>query len=299
MANAGSMIGTKPFRGLLVGYPKGGKTGAIIPLIEAGFKVRMLAFETNYDVLLNYTDEKALANLDIVTLEDRFELLDGKRTLTVSGIPKAFTEGLKMMQRWKYVENGQTVDLGASAEWGQDTIVVVDSMSAEAEASLNWSIKMANKDPSSMTSAIWGMARKNLTDAIKARASKRNNFHLIYLGHLHMLGPQDFINQSDEKEENKPIKEKKLDAIVEDLIPTKLFPVAVTKAQSQNIAKEFPTMILAEKVTVAGKEKRILRTVAGAELDLGVPHPDVKATYPQETGLLDIFKAFGIKPPNA
>lgn len=294
----GANFGPRPFRGLIVGYPKGGKTGAIISLLEAGFKVRMLDFDGNIDVILNYASEKALKNLDVIELSDRLTL--GDQYVQPSGIPDAFTRGMKMMQEWKYTdpETGEVVNLGASSTWGQDTVVVVDSMSSEAEASHRWAMKMMNKNPGNLTSAVWGAARANLTNAIKLRASKRNNYHLVYLGHLQLIGPKDFMDQSDDKKENEAIKEKKLEAIANDLIPTRLYPVAVTKNQSINIHKEFPTMILAEKVERAGKVKRILRTVSGMELDLGVPSPKVKAEYPVETGLLDIFKAFGIQPPN-
>src|SRR5882672_5670063 len=124
MASGASLKGRNPYRGFHIGFPGSGKTGAIAALLNVGYKVRVLDFEGNYQPLVGFADERALANLDVVTLQDRMR--NGDKIIEVMGIPEAFNNAMRMLQEWKYVDDdGKEVNLGKSAEWGNDTVLVV------------------------------------------------------------------------------------------------------------------------------------------------------------------------------
>lgn len=276
---------------LNVGWPGGGKTGSIVSLINAGFKVRMLAFEANYKVL-KFADPVLLReNVDLVVLQDKMTM--GDRYMEPVGVPTAIADAARLMKEWKYTRpDGTVVDHGKSREWGPDTVVVVDSLTSMGQASMRRQMKLSNQTLGSRTSNTWGAAVDEVNGMIELMARDEMGYHLIVLGHLQMIGPEDYLKQGDSKE----VKEVKLENIQADLIPTKLFPVGVTKNQSTRIAKEFDTMVLSERAMRLGKMTRVIRTVGNPSLDLKVP-AKLKDEYPVETGMLDIFKALGFEPP--
>lgn len=281
---------------LIVGYPGGGKTGAVASLLNAGYKVRLVDFEGNYQPLLAFTDPDKLANLDIVTFQDK--LMMGPSGPEPEGIPQAFNNAMKMLKHWKYDDDGTEVDLGKSAEWGPDTVVVVDSMTALGEVSMRRARKMMNKNLTNTTAAVWGMAVEDQMAFIKTLNADKNRYHVVVLAHLQMIGPETPMTTNSESQDIKDLKEQMAIEKAE-LIPTRLYPRAVTKNLSTVIHKEFSSMIIAErKVKPGNKIERVLRTISGEELDTKMPARNVEAAYPLDTGLATIFAKLGAKAPS-
>lgn len=292
MANGAKLKGTTPYRGFHIGWPGSAKTGALAALANVGYKLRGLDFDGNAEPLLGFVDERALPNIDIVTLQDR--LRNGDKYMEVIGIPEAFNNGIKLMQEWKYKDDdGTEVNLGKSSEWGMDTVVFIDTLTMLARAAKLRAMKMNNKTPATMTSAVWGSAVADVDNFIEIMKADKNKYHLIINSHKQILGPADFIQQGD----TEVVKEKKLEMISEGMIPPRIYPVGVTKPSSQNIHGKMPTMLEFEKVNRAGKDVRIIKTVSGPEIDVKIPGKGLKATYPIETGLAEIFEALGYKAP--
>src|SRR5262245_20531699 len=135
MANAADLLKNLPARILIVGYPGAGKTGALASLANAGFKLRIIAYDklANMAPLFAYVHSDKLTNIDIVALEDKMRATPNG--MEPAGVPQAFAQGLNLMERWKYKNpDGTEVDLGKPAEWGPDTIVVLDTLTAMGEA---------------------------------------------------------------------------------------------------------------------------------------------------------------------
>lgn len=287
---ADKLKGKKPYRAFHIGLPGSAKTGALAALANVGYKLRILDLGGNPESLLEYADEKALPNIDIVTLTDRMR--NGDKYVEVVGIPEAFNNVCQMLIEWKYKdEDGTEVNLGKSADWGMDTIVVIDDGSGLAKAVFRKAMKMNNKTPSNITSSVWGHAVADYNNFLSILTSK--NHHVIVNVHQQMLGPKDFIAQGDEDE----VKEKKLEAIANDLIPTRWYPIAVTKPQSQNVHGQMPTMLHFEKTQRLGKTVRLIETVGETNIDVKIPVKGLKKEYPIETGLADIFSAMGFEAP--
>ena len=295
MASGAKLLGTSPYRGFHIGWPGSGKTGALASLANAGYKLRVLDFEGNFAPLVNFVDERVLADpsrIDIVTLQD--QLRNHDKYVEVVGIPDAFNRGLELLKEWKYKDDdGTEINLGRSADWGPDTVVVVDSATSFGEAAKRRQIKMQSKTPITMTDTVWGAAVADFNNALEIMKRMDKKYHLIINCHKQMLGPQNFIARGDSDE----IKKEKLEAIKDGMIPTRIYPVGVSKPQAQVLHGMLPTMLEFEKVTKVGKECRIIRTVSGPEIDVKIPSNKLKTEYPIETGLADIFSLLGYKAP--
>lgn len=299
MANGAALRGKRPYRAFHLGYPGSGKTGALVALLNAGYKLRVLDFDGNYNPLVDYADDRALANLDIVTLQDRMR--NGEKRVEPFGIPDAFTRGLKLMQEWKYIDpdTGEEVNLGKSADWGLDTIVVVDSMTYGGLSAKLRAMVMNNKTPATMTSAVWGASVADWNSFVEIMKADRNNYHLIVNSHKQLLGPQDFLKQND-KDNSEAIamaNEEVVKAAQNDLLPTRIYPIAVTKNQATTIHGMLPTMLEFEKIEKLGKTVRVINTIGAANIDVKISGKGLKPQYPIETGLLDIFQTLGYVPP--
>lgn len=289
MANGALLSDREPARVMLVGYPGTAKTGAIAALANAGFKIRMLDFDGNYVSLLKFTKPEFRSNIDIVTLEDSLKALPA--SYLSSPQPTAFAKGLKLMDRWEYMEGETKVDLGSSDNWGMDTVVVLDSLTAMGECAFRRAMALSNKTPTNVTQQVWGLAMKEQDQFIEKLTSPRNRFHVIVTAHLKMISPKDI--QKDDSDLTKELKERAV-----ELIPTRLFPSALGQGLPPTIGGHFPTILLAEnQFSAKGVPSRKLVTVSRPELDLKLPAPNLPASFDIEDGLVEVFKLItpGIK----
>lgn len=298
MANLAKMADAPLFRGMIAAEPGDGKTGSILSLAEAGYKVRLLDYDGNLEPLLAYGSPAALARIDAVTLQDKLADVDG-RYIASQDIPTAFTRGYKLITKgWKYTEGENTIDLGKASEWGPDTVVVLDSLSSMGEAGMRRAMSAHNKTPFNMTSQVWGHAAKDQTDFLKMLAFGKNRFHTIVLAHKKTISAADILNQADDAKGNEKVKQVKMEML--ELLPAaKEYPLAITKNLSQVIHKELPTLLTIERKFRNGKEHRYICTESVAEWGIGVkiPGKGLEARYPIETGLADIFRQLGIPAP--
>lgn len=296
MANGADLLKNKRVSMLAVGYAGAGKTGMIAALLNAGFKVRMLDFEGNIDPIVAFTEPAGLKNLDAVLLEDEMRM--GAQHMEPLGIPKSFDRALQLMNEWKYTaEDGTEVNLGKSVEWGADTVLLVDSVSGLNESVMRRAMKMMNVTTGTQPPvAVYNAAVADELAFIQRVNKKSNRYHVIFLAHLTMIGPDIPMSA---KSEDSEVKELKIQLALEkaDLLPTRLYPKAVTKGFSQQIAKEFPTLVEVVREVHNGKTKRVIKTTSGANLDTKFPAKNAETSYPIETGLATIFEALGVKAP--
>lgn len=291
MANAAQMKDRAAARILIVGYPGSGKTGAVAALANAGWNIRYLDYDGNYEPLFQYCTPEALARIDIVSCEDR--LREGRRYVEVVGEPEALVKGWKMLDRWKYKNpDGSETDLGASREWGPDTILVLDSMTSMGIAAMRRAMFIKGKTPENNTDSTWGFAMAEQEALIEQLTSTTNRFHIVVLAHLKMISPKDVRKGDDDL--TKELKQK-----AAEIIPTRLYPSALGQQLPPLIGGHFPTLLEAVAQVLPGdKVRRILRSVPRPELDLklptALPH---NGEWPVATGLVEIMKLLGHLPP--
>jgi hypothetical protein len=285
MTNAARLLRNPALRIMVVGYPGTAKTGSLVSLLNAGFKIRMLDYDGNIEPLLYYADKEKLKNLDVVYLEDKMRL--GSQFSEPAGLPTALQDGRKLLDEWKYTEeDGTEVNLGKPSEWGPDTIVVLDSLTKLGDAAFRRAMKILNKTPANTTDRVWGLAMQEQAAFIEKLASRNNKYHVIVLAHLKMIAPAD-VRAGDSN-----LTEKIKEAMA-DIVPTRLYPSALGRQLPQNIGAEFPILLEAEKVTKGGKTTRTLNLEPKTLVDIKFPgdYPKGESRLDIKDGMLRVFEA--------
>lgn len=245
---------------MLIGYSGAGKTGALTSLVEAGYKLRIWDFDNGLDSLVIQVRKRCpekLDNIRFITLRDKMKssdigpILDGPAT--------AFIRALKLFDRWKDGDE----DLGKPGEWGEDTIVVLDSLTFFSEAAFNWATSM---NPTAKDRRqIYGAAQEAIEHAIALLTGEAFKCNVIITAHI------KFIEQGDGI--------------------TKGFPTSVGNALSPKLPAYFNNVALVESKGAGASTQRIIRTVSTGMVDLKSPASfTMAAELPIATGLADFFR---------
>lgn len=248
----------KPVRALYVGDSGSGKTGSLISLLEAGYTIRMLDLDNNADSLLQlcrHINPKLLDQLDIISVRDKFRAsqLTG---LEVAGQPKAWVDALKFLNKW---DDGTSIN-----DWDDKTIFVLDTLTSAGRAAFHWARGM---NPSSKDPRQWYAAgQDSLKTMLELLTSPEFNCHILVLSHI------DLVERDDGT--------------------TKGYASSLGKALGPQLAKVFPTLIMAETKGSGNNVKRTIATRPTMLVDLKNPIAfKMEDRYPLETGLATIFAA--------
>jgi len=254
---------------LLLGDAKSGKTGSLVSLVKAGYNLRILDFDNLLDVLkffiLQENDPALLDKVDFRSLRDKRKA--SPVGSIISGSPKAFVDGMKMLDNWKYDD----IDLGSPADWGPDSILVLDSLSRFCDAAYDWADAMtpAGKSGDKDTRAIYGMAQDAVENTLALMTSPNFKTNVIVIAH----------GQYMELEGQTP----------------KIFPQGVGQKLSPKIPQYFPNYI---RYRNQGGSRKIQLKSDGL-IDLANTNPmKLETELPIETGLATIFETLrGIPQP--
>jgi len=250
---------TKPFvKLLLVGDSGTGKTGALFPLIEDGYKIKFLDYDNKIasgilPILIRARCPDKMKNVDVETLRD--PLRASALGPIVDGMPQAFVKGMELLDKWS--------DKSIPKAWGvhdPNTILGIDSLTFLSDSAFNWAKGM---NPSAKDPRQWFYTAQQAVEGVIALVtSSKFECNVIVIAHV------DWQNRPDGT--------------------MKGYPTTVGKALGPTIPAYFENMALCQ--TVAGK--RTIQTAPTALIDLKNPAAfKMVPTMPQETGLRDFFKA--------
>ena len=250
---------------LLLGDAAAGKTGSLISLVIAGYKLRILDYDGKLNILYNLIMEQCqekIENVEYRSLRDKRKTTgDG---LVIDGIPRAFVNGLKMLDRWKYKDDaGNEVDLGAPSKWGSGCILVLDSLSRFCDAAYDFREPLTPRGKSGEIDprATYGDAQDAVESSLGYLTSDNFETNVIVICHGQYMELKDGT--------------------------TKLFPQGVGKALSPKIPQYFPNYIRFKNL--AGKRTIQLKSDAMIDLANGIPS-GVPDSLPVETGLATYFE---------
>lgn len=269
---------------LIVGYPGSAKTGSLVALVNAGYKMRILNFDGNIAPLVNFVKPEFRKNVDIRILQDK--LRSGGKRMVTDGLPTAFSDMARMLDNWKYKdpETGEEIDLGRPKDWGSDTVLVLDPLSRMGKASMRRILAMNNRADKPARKNDWGAAMDELEAIVEKLNTAYLQCNVVVISHLTLIGPDLDWDPDDETQAQQA---KKTVAALD----YKLFPDVLGRKLPPKIAGYFPCVIKAEVVGTAHSAKRVLSSKLDPDLDVKVPALDVPKELPIETGLLTIFRA--------
>ncbi len=269
---------------LIQGRPKSGKTGSLAALVNSGrYHVRILDFDGNTDPLHTFVDPSLLSRVSVVTCSDKLRD-DGKR-IVVSGEPTAFRNSHRAIDKWVDDEGR---DFGAVKDWGDDVVLVLDSLPSMGEAAFRRRRHYRSAGGSGEdTISDWGAAIRDQSAMIEILASPRFSCHVLVLCHIKEPEPKIVMESAKDSADVKAAKGAISRLRAENWEPRK-FPNALGTQLPQEIARFLPGVVLVDGDRGG---KRVFVTAGEPDMDLGVPCKGLPRTLPLETGLLTIFEA--------
>lgn len=271
MSNLADHVSNNIVKLLVIGNSKSGKTGGLTSLVKAGYKLRILDMDNLLEVLKHFVLKECpemIGNVEFRTLRDLRKA--GPEGPVISGMPKAFQNAIRMLDRWKYTaDDGREIDLGPPCEWGPDCILVIDSLSRLCDAAYDFREPLTPRGAGGKydARAVYGDAQDAIEATLATITADSFFTNVIVIAHvLYMELPDGTI---------------------------KGFPQGVGQKLSPKIPQYFSSTVL---FTNKGGN-RVIQTTSTPLIDLANPKPFAMApTYPIETGLADFFETLKQKP---
>jgi len=241
---------------LYIGNSSTGKTGSLVSLVADGYKLRILDLDNGLDSLKAYVKKQCpdkLGNIDYETQRDSYKVANGQ--LVLNGPAKAFANSVKLLDKWS--------DESTPAEWGPDTIFVLDSLTRLGDAAFEWAKAMnpGAKDPRQW----YGQAQAGVESVLSMLTDPRFATNVIVISHVKVSELPDGT--------------------------VKGYVSAIGQALGATIPTYFNTLVLAESAGSGDNVKRKIKTVPTSLVDLKTPAPfAVPKDLPLETGLSTLFK---------
>lgn len=257
---------------MYVGDSSSGKTGSLVSLVEAGYKLNILDMDNGTGILKAYVKKQCpdkLDNVDVRVFRDKYTVRQGG-DIGVKGNPKAFADAVKLLDKW-YDDSPEEMEkpiaerkFTTPAEWGADTFLVIDTLTTLGKAGLAWAEGLA---PSAKDPRQWYFAAQQAIENVVAMIMGPD-FHTNVIISTH-------INARELEDGTK-----------------KGFPASgVGSALGPTLAKYCNTLVLAETTGFGESTKRFIKTSPTGFIDLKSAAPfAMLAKYDLGTGLAQIVK---------
>lgn len=241
-----------------VGDSSSGKTGSLVSLVKAGYKLRILDMDNGTSILKSYVKRECpelIDNVDVEQFRDKFKVRSGG-DVGVDGSPKAFTNAVKLLDKW--------TDDSIPREWGKDTFFVLDTLTTLGKAALAWAegLSPTAKDPRQWYFA----AQQGIENIIAMIMGPDFHCNVIICTHITARELQDGTQKG--------------------------FPASgAGSALGPTLAKYCNTMVLAESSGSGDNVKRKIKTTPTGFIDLKSAAPFATASsYELGTGLAEIVR---------
>jgi len=241
---------------LFIGSSGTGKTGALISLVEAGYKLRIIDLDNGLAALKNFIAEKFPEKLKTVQYETRRDIYKaGPMGTRVVPPPRAYIECCKLMDKW--------TDGSNPSEWGKEYVLVLDSMTQLGRAAFEWAKAL---DPMNKQPQNWYREAQNaVSNTIAGLTSEVTKTNVIIISHVDIIEDKSGV--------------------------IKGFASTIGSALGPKIPTYFDTFLLMESIGSGSNVRRTIKTTPTGLIDVKNPAPmRIEATYPLETGLAKIFE---------
>lgn len=257
---------------LAIGGNGSGKTGSLISLLDAGFKVRLLDFDKGAEIINQLAVGKARDLIDIESFSDDYKMTgSGNQQRMIPATPlKGFNGAMKCLADWP--------GHGSPMTWGTDTVLVLDSLTMLGKYMMNHVQVLKNKhisaDPKDWhpSQPDWGDAMMLQENLMAQLFSDSIKCHVIVMAHITFVQP-----------EGEPM--------------TKGYPSALGSKLPPKIGGYFNHLLHYTAQGVGANAKRGFSTKSSVTIETKTPAPGkVKDWYPIGTGLAEYFADLGYKP---
>ena len=239
---------------LLCGDSGSGKTSALASLANAGKKLRILDYDNGLDILPSLLNKDAIDNVSFVTLTDSL------------GQATAFRKGAQLLSNWKDGDE----DLGPVKEWGEDTVLVIDSLTLMGEAALRSALVFNNKKTTEQASQPeWGAAARDVQNIIQYITGGEVKCNVVVTSHMQYMEG--------------------------DMGTSKAYPTSVGSKLSTKIGRYFNCVCRIDTRSSSKGTERTLRTTSDHRMDLKVTAPNLI----EPSAELDLNKLFEAIQNNA
>ncbi|CAN5950732.1 unnamed protein product [Sphagnum jensenii] len=255
-------------KGLYLGDPGSGKTGSLVSLLKAGYKLRIYDFDNLLGSLIQFAAKECPDKMDNALAQTFTDKMKGNANPVmmvggtmkvmpfVDGQPKAFINAMKQLTHWKT----ETEDLGEPSSFGPGTVVVIDTLTTLSAAAFRYvqAMNPAAKDQQ----AYFYSAQQLVIEVLSLLFSEQFSTNVLVLAHV--------------------------DYTTNHLNIQKGFPRSIGSALNSKIGSYFNCVLLAETVG----NKRLIRTNSNGLIDLKCPVSfKLPETLPLESGLATFFEA--------
>lgn len=240
---------------LYIGDSSTGKTGSLVSLVEAGYKLRILDMDNGLDSLKAFIKKQCpdkIGNVDFETQRDKYKMANGQ--LVMQGSPKAFVNSMKLLDKWS--------DESIPAEWGPETIFVLDSLTRMGDAAFSFArgLNPSAKDPRQW----YGAAQEALEHMISMLTGEDFRTNVIVISHVKISELPDGTYKG--------------------------YASSIGQALGPTLPTYFNTLVLAESSGSGENVRRKIKTVPTGIVDLKNPAPfAVPKDLPLESGLATLF----------
>jgi hypothetical protein len=252
-----------PIKMLICAHSGFGKTGALVSLARAGYKLYVLDLDNGVEVLTGYLEKQYWDNVDVETFTDKFGVINGKpMPLTAS----AWTAAMTKLDVWtKTVKDAKSV-------------IIIDSLTMLSDAAMRHSMQINQRLGKHPYQSDWGEAQRLIEDCLALLYSRSVTCNIIVNTHITYQG-----GPASDQDPTKP-------QTADSVQPLKGFPTSLGKALSPKIPRYFNTMLVGKILGEGSNAQRLYYTNPVDLIDAKAPS-NLKSTYPIQTGLADIFKA--------
>jgi len=246
----------RAIRLLAIGENGTGKTGALIALARAGYNLYILDFDNGTEIIENMLREEptTLARFHITKLRDK--------VVPVNGIPKIKPPLVAYKGAGKAL-----VDWNADAFTSSD-ILVIDTLTKMSEAAFNEALLLGGRLNQRPQLQDYGWMADSIKLFIDMITADEFPAHVIVNTHIQYLGGDD-----------------------ETMVASRGLPNAKGKEISKTVATCFNTVLLFRSKGTGPATRRVISTQPQGVVEVKSSNPlGVKAEYPIESGLADIFR---------
>lgn len=167
-----------PIKGLILADSGLGKTGSLASLAQAGFNLKLFDADANHGILIHILKDNpdALARIEANTFRDHLKI---NSSGFPDGDPKGWSDFLKAFDKWP--------DGGKATDWGSDTIIVIDTLTALGKAALYRAQKIDSKFGRLPEIQHYHTAMVQLEGLLGNLSSDNISCHVLILTHINYV----------------------------------------------------------------------------------------------------------------